>query len=103
MHKFRGGIRIGNSFHDALNYTWPFAEADFTESGLQLSIFFFRTTTWLLPYNDISGVSLKKVFFQRGIIIRHHSAQLPEFLLFWTRKDQPFLEECRNHAIPVAD
>ena len=89
MHKFRGGIRIGNSFHDALNYTWPFAEAVFTESGLQLSIVFF--------------LSLKKGFFQRGIIIRHHSAQLPEFLLFWTRKDQPFLEECRNHAIPVAD
>lgn len=102
MHTFRGGIRIGNSSRDAINYSWPFANAVFTEDALQFSIdFFFLKTTCILPYHDISCVSLEKGLFMQGIRIRHHTALMPEFLLFWTGKHHSFLEECRNHSIPV--
>ena len=38
MHEFRGGIRIGNSYFDAVNYSYPFARVCFAEKSLHFSI-----------------------------------------------------------------
>ena len=34
MHEFRGGIRIGNSYFDAVNYSYLFARVCFAEKSL---------------------------------------------------------------------
>ena len=102
MREFRGGIRIGNSYCDAMNYSYPFAEAIFTEKSLRLSTgFLFLKKRYLLPYHDILGVSLKKGIVCQGILIRHRLNDLPEFILFWTGRYQCFLEECKKHSISI--
>ena len=85
MREFRGGIRIGKSYCDAMNYSYPFAKAVFTEKSLQLSTgFLFLEKRYFLPYHDILGVSLKKGILCQGILIRHRLNDLPVFILFWT-------------------
>lgn len=102
MHEFRGGIRVGNSYCDAINYSYPFAKAIFTENSLQLSIgFLFLGKRYFLPYHDILWVSLKKGIACQGILIKHRLNYLPEFILFWTGRYKCFLEECKKHSIPI--
>lgn len=102
MHEFRGGIRIGDSFCDAMNYSYPFAKVIFTENSLQLSIgLFFLRKRYILPYYDITGVSLMKGIFCQGILIKHQLNYLPEFIVFWTGKYKCFLEECKKHSISI--
>ena len=102
MHEFRGGIRIGDSYCNAINYSYPFAKAVFTENSLQLSIgVFFLRKRYFLPYYDITGVSLEKGIVCRGILIKHQLNYLPEFIVFWTGKYKCFLEECKKYSIPV--
>ncbi len=102
MYEFRGGIRIGDSYRDAVNYSYPFAKAVFTENSLQLSIgCFFLRKRYFLPYYDITGVSLKKGIFCRGILITHQLNHLPEFIVFWTGSYKCFLEECKKYSIPI--
>ena len=102
MRVFRGGIRIGNSYCDAMNYSYPFAKAVFTEKSLQLSTgFLFLEKRYFLPYHDILGVSLKKGILCQGILIRHRLNDLPVFILFWTGWYKGFLEECKKYSIPI--
>ncbi len=102
MREFRGGIRIGNSYCDAMNYSYPFAKAVFTEKSLQLSTgFLFLEKRYFLPYHDILGVSLKKGILCQGILIRHRLNDLPVFILFWTGWYKGFLEECKKYSIPI--
>lgn len=102
MREFRGGIRIGNSYCDAMNYSYPFAKAVFTEKSLQLSTgFLFLEKRYFLPYHDIFGVSLKKGILCQGILIRHRLNDLPVFILFWTGWYKGFLEECKKYSIPI--
>ena len=68
MHEFLGGIRIGDSSCNAINYSYPFTKVVFTENALQLSIgVFFLKKRYFLPYYAITGVSLKKGIVCRGI------------------------------------
>ena len=102
MHVFRGGIRIGDSSCNAINYSYPFAKVVFTENTLQLSIGgFFLKKRYFLPYCAITGVSLKKGIVCRGLLIKHQLNHLPEFIVFWTGRYKRFLEECKKYSIPI--
>lgn len=102
MYYFQGGIRIGNSFYDTINYSYPFAKAFFGENTLQLSTgISFLTKMYSLPYNDITDVSLKKGIFSQGIVITHRLDSLPKTIVFWTRRYHDFLIECKKHSISI--
>lgn len=102
MHEFLGGIRIGDSSCNAINYSYPFTKVVFTENALQLSIgVFFLKKRYFLPYYAITGVSLKKGIVCRGILIKHQLNHIPEFIVFWTGRYKRFLEECKKYSIPI--
>lgn len=102
MHEFRGGIRIGNSYFDAVNYSYPFARVCFAEKSLHFSIgiFSFRKN-FSIPYCDMTRISIRRRIIGYGILIEHRSNSLPKFIVFWTVQGRSFFRTCEEYSIPI--
>lgn len=101
MTTFTGGIRIGTSYWGAINYTWPCAKFIFEECSLKIVVSFIRKNMYILSYDDITRISSKKGLFSNGVLIEHHSEDIPSYIFFWTRKSKLFLDECARHRLPI--
>lgn len=85
MCKFKGGIRIGHSRTDALNFTYPFVELYATHEVVELKIsLFFYKKIFCLKRENINSIFPVKSFFSQGIKIEHSQSNIPKFIIFWT-------------------
>lgn len=81
----RGGLRIGTTYWDAENYTWPIIKLYFSKDGLCLERILLLKR-WKIHAREI--VAVKRI---KGIIpcldgyqIEHISSQLPSVVIFWS-------------------
>lgn len=84
----RGGLRIGTTYWNAENYTWPFIKLYFMHEKLCLERI-FPIKRWEIAAQEI--VAVKRV---KGIIscldgyqIEHTSTHLPPVVIFWSCGD----------------
>lgn len=78
----RGGIRCGNSYYEAFNATWPFAELLIGAEAISMRVAFYKF--FVFPRNHIQSLSEYRGFFSKGVKIEHDLAEYPPFIVFWT-------------------
>lgn len=90
----RGGLRVGQSYWQAVNYTWPFAQLRFNKDELEVetSIFGMFSKIHRLERISIDAISIKRGLFGSGIRIEHSCLVEAPFLLFWTFRSNKVLE-----------
>ena len=81
----RGGLRIGDSYWNAANYTWPFGKLHLVGEGLYLERLILKRE-WFIPSENV--IKVKKI---RGVIpclsgyqIEHMNPRLPGIVIFWS-------------------
>lgn len=99
MKVFRGGVRIGRSYWDAWNCSWPFAKLIFRDDALVISTRFLWKREYTLRYGTITAAERKRWFLCSGVAITHRAPEVPPFIVFWTVKAASVLEEFRKHGI----
>ena len=100
-----GGVRYGESFWFALNFTIPFAKLCVKRDSIVLRISFlglFRRT-FEFQKSEIRALKWKRGFFSRGLLIEHCKPDYPPFILFWTgdRKGLGAALSGRGYDIPA--
>ena len=102
-----GGLRWGESFWSAANATWPFAKLTATSGEIRLSMRFIglMKDDFAFAKSEIDGMRRKKGIlpFSTGIIIEHHKASYPRFILFWTFGYQQLKTELTELDFEVTD
>jgi hypothetical protein len=79
---FIGGIRIGQSYWDSMNYTWPFAKLDVEQDGIQITLLFCKKI--FISKDDILAVEKYSAFISSGVKITHKNTAIAPCLIFWT-------------------
>jgi hypothetical protein len=80
-----GGIRYGESFWWAANFTMPFATLYITRNSIELRLaFLFWRRTFVFPRSEIRAIRWKRGLFSKGVQIQHGVSGYPPFILFWT-------------------
>lgn len=79
--KFRGGIRYGNSFPDAISAIWPFAQLTIEPEALLVSL---PWRSFRFPREYISRVIKVSGYIAVGIQIEHTILEHPNWIVFWT-------------------
>ena len=98
---FRGGIRIGRSYWDAWNYSWPFAKLVFRDDALVISTWFLWRREYVLDYGSIAAATRKRGFPCGGVAITHHAPEIPPYIVFHTVRAASVLEECKKRGIEI--
>jgi hypothetical protein len=79
--KFRGGIRYGNSFPDAIGAVWPLAGLTVDKEALLVSL---PWRSFRLPRPYVSRLIKVSGHIAVGIQIEHTILEHPNLLVFWT-------------------
>ncbi|HVV71341.1 MAG TPA: hypothetical protein VHI52_07560 [Verrucomicrobiae bacterium] len=81
-----GGVRYGESFWYAMNFTVPFAELSVSKNGLQLtiSVFGLWKRSFDFPRPSIRHLRWRRGLLSRGLQIEHGITEYPPFVLFWS-------------------
>lgn len=83
----RGGMRVSNPIFGELNITYPFAILYIKNNNLTLKWnFIFIRREFPLRFNEIIGVKIRKGIISIGIEFVHNNKQLPDLIIFWTRR-----------------
>jgi hypothetical protein len=98
--KKTGGIRIGDSFWLAWNYTIPFAELSLSVEGLSIR---YMSNEVNINKKDVLQIKKKHGIFTPGIQIIHSAKDMRPFILFWTYDVKNVLTAFRELGYPVAD
>lgn len=98
---FRGGVRIGTSHWNSLNYTWPFAGVSFGNDGFRIATSFLKRKEYVILYKNVTNISYKRSLFCKGVIIEHDMPTVPLHIIFWTRQADIFLQLCKKHSLPI--
>ncbi len=77
-----GGIRIGESYWQATNYSWPLVTLNASEDEIVLAMSFKKLT---LPRSEIAKISSYRGIMSDGVQIEHSSSGTPCFVVFWTK------------------
>ena len=100
---FRGGIRIGSSYLNSINFTWPFVKVMFEDDCIRIRITLISTKEYVVLYKNINRISYKKGLFSKGVIIEHNMPSTPRYIIFWTRKVDLFLLLCEKHRLKIGN
>lgn len=95
----RGGIRIGQSFWRAANFTIPFVELKLGGGAVCIK-YLFREIT--IPLGNVKSVRKKWGLFSPGVQIIHDVEGLEPFILFWSFSVGLVLEKFREYGYPVS-
>ena len=98
---FRGGIRIGSSFLNSINFSWPFVKVMFEDDCFRIVISFVSSKEYIILYKNVIKISYKRGIFSEGVIIEHNMPFVPLYIIFWTSKVDSFLQLCKNNNIPI--
>jgi hypothetical protein len=81
--KFRGGLRYGNSYPDAIGVPWPLAQLTVEKDALLISV---PWRSFRFPREHISRVMKVSGRIAIGVQIEHVIFEHPNFITFWTYK-----------------
>lgn len=98
---FRGGIRIGSSPSDSINFTWPFVKITFENDCFRIVVSFVLRKEYIILYKYVTKISYKRGLFSKGVIIEHNMPFTPPHIIFWTRQVDSFLQLCKNNNMPI--
>ena len=90
MDKFIGGLRWGNAFWNDTgvygNATFPLANLKIVNNSciLTWTFWWLKSTSYVLPFEDINYVTTESFLFNKGILFVHTNKDIPKYLLFWT-------------------
>ena len=100
-----GGIRYGDSFWRASNYTWPFATLAATPSGITISVSVLGLWKRVFTFDrsSIRSIARKRGVFSVGAQIVHSVADYPPFVLFWTFSFRGLSAGLRELGFEAAD
>ena len=106
-YKETGGLRWGESFWNAAYATWPFAKLSATSDGLQIFVHAIglMEEDFNFAKSEVDVIMRKKGIlpFSTGIVIGHHKANYPRFILFWTFRYQQLKTELARLGFTVND
>ncbi len=103
---FTGGLRWGKSFwEDSFNVTWPFAKLQIEDDKciITRTIWWITKTSYVIDYNDIEFITIKKFLFQRGIIFVHKNKSIPPYLLFWTFQPKELCYLLKKNGLKIKE
>ena len=98
---FRGGIRIGSSFLNSINFSWPFVKVIFEKECFRIIVSFIQKKEYVILYKNVTKISYKRGLFSKGVIIEHVMPLTPSYIIFWTKQTDYFLQLCRNNNMPI--
>lgn len=100
----KGGIRYGDSFWRAMNFTWPFVTltASVDRLSIRVSIGRFVFRSFDLERSQVNAIKKKRGLLSVGIEIEHSNADLPPFLLFGTFCYDELERQLESLGYPVA-
>lgn len=79
--KFRGGIRYGNSYPDAISAMWPFAALTIEREALLVTL---PWRSFRFPQVYVSRVLKVPGHIAVGVQIEHTILEHPNLVVFWT-------------------
>ena len=82
-----GGLRYGESFWYAANFTKPFAMLRVSRDAIVVSVSFFRfwQRSFTFQRSAIQRLRWRRGIFSLGLQVEHTVAAYPPFVLFWLR------------------
>jgi hypothetical protein len=91
-----GGARIRKGWVP-MNFSAPFAKMECSQEQIiiRIDVLFYRRA-YVFQKADIDALVHHDGLFSKGIRICHHSAELPEFVVFWTRNRKQLGEGLRQ-------
>jgi len=100
-----GGLRYGDNYWYAWNFTYPFAQLRVSSSDLTLSVSFLSLwrRTFIFPRPAIRQLRWKRGLFSRGLQIEHTLHEYPPFVLFWVGDLKSLAESLREFGYEIAD
>ena len=91
---WRGGIRIGNSFFDAINITFPFVTLIIYSSIIEFRInLLFKIKIITIKICDIKIIKKVNGIFFNGVQIVHSNLDYPKYIVFWSCKYDDIINE----------
>src|SRR3989344_3282117 len=94
--KTRGGIRLGKSYWNSSNTTWPFAKIEIFKEKLIINSIFHkidfnkREITYIEEYQGLLDSC------GRGIRIHHKKVGIYPFIIFWHSSPEKILNILKN-------
>lgn len=99
----KGGLRIGDSYWLAGNYTWPFAKLTCTEVQIEIVLTFFSSSRYKLTRETIRQLRPYRGIFSKGLRIEHAEADYPPFILFWSFNLSQLTNELEQRGFHVSE
>ena len=98
-----GGVRYGESFWYAANFTWPFARLSVARQAITLSVSMmgFAKRTFTFPRVAIRQLRWKRGIFSRGLLIEHTIGDCPPFVLFWVSNRKELAGHLRESGYEI--
>jgi hypothetical protein len=98
----KGGLRIGDNFWLAGNYTWPFARLTCTNETIEivLTIPLF-SKPYIFSHDTIRQLRIQRGLFSKGLRIEHAVADCAPFILFWSFKVAELTNELERRGFYV--
>ncbi len=81
---FTGGLRVGDSYWNSSNFTWPLATLRFFDDQIKITGVFGDIR---LMRDQITNVSEYRGLISDGIQIKHTSPNQQPFIVFWIKPD----------------
>ncbi len=98
--KFIGGLRAGETFSRALNYTWPLISLSLKQDHVEIVYRFFPKKKHILAYADIQSIGPERHLFT-GLRIIHKTPDTPVYLLFWSGKIKEICDIFARYGVQV--
>jgi hypothetical protein len=85
-HTEKGGVRYGDSFWFAINFTWPFARLTANQDGITIhvSVGPLWSRTFAFERSQIKSIRKQRGLTGTGIAIEHSNPDYPPFITYWT-------------------
>jgi hypothetical protein len=101
----RGGIRYGETFFLASNYSWPFAKLSATANDVSISVSLGKLSgkTFVFDRASVKSIVRKRGLWSVGVQIVHSVADYPPFILFWTFSFRRLKAELQRLGYDVID
>ncbi len=80
-----GGLRSGETHHNAVNASWPFAKLRASQDEMWIDVsFFVWNAAFRFVRRDIRALRRTRGAFSTGLRIEHDRADYPPWILLWT-------------------
>ncbi len=103
LYEESGGIRFGDSYWFASNYTWPFAKIVVFKDKL---VIVFNAGAWNpkkieFKKKEIKYVELRRGIFSKGVRIHHNKSRTFPFILFWSFDVNNLMSHIKNAGYEI--